>query len=852
MQTLIMTPGTGERALRFVGDRIRFTLSQAGGGRWPEGWCAFLRTSLGRASVLRQEIIKTHSGRLREPDAFWHDLPMRREENDWSIELSLTEPGHFRSKAYALDARGRQHWPEGPDFGLSVHPNAYRSGNTIYCAFVRMFGASRTAVTTHNRQLERLFSTLDKDGFTVIPPSGKLRDLVRQLPHIIDTLGCRILHLLPVNPTPTTYARMGRFGSPYAVQDLMAVDPALVEFDRSTTGIDQFCELTYAVHLRGGRVFLDIVINHTGWGSREQETHPEWYLRDDEGAFVSPGAWGVTWEDLTEFDHRNPELWEYLAEVFLTWCRRGVDGFRCDAGYKVPIPAWQYITARVLEEFPDTIFLLEGLGGPWQATEALLTEGGMQWAYSELFQNYSGRDVAGYLDYSLRQSERSGLYVHYSETHDNDRLARQGRVWSLLRNRLCALTSVSGGFGFTCGVERLASEKIQVHQSRGLSWGSDQNILRELAQLNHLVSEHPCFLDGAKLTRLSPADSPVYALRRESAEGLDRLLVLVNNDAAMPQTLALGKNDLENPGELKFELLGQPLPRRQESSDGRIEYLLPPGAAYCLAASSRAVGLGGNAYRRARAQSAWAVAAVRQTLLIEAIGPCDWRILAGRVDEDPKGFLATLTLMDPAAASADLLKAIQSAPKGLPQVVDWHLPDRKRITPVPPGHWLLLYDDSTFRAVLSLKNGQAPRHVESIPVRGGHVATFPPLAPVAASLDADLTLERYTKQDTLIQASIRFLSAAPAGPRTAKPVNGSLALLTNGRGGMVRIRTDLGTVQSKYDCVLGANLHGAVPVDRHVFLKRMRVWVNADGFITPLDMQQLIGAAKSTGVQEVI
>ena len=77
-----------------------------------------------------------------------------------------------------------------------------------------------------------------------------------------------------------------------------------------------------------------------------------------------------------------------------------MDGFRCDAGYKIPVPAWQYIIARVQDEFPETIFLLEGLGGSWEATETLLTEGGMQWAYSELFQNYSGREVADYLDYA--------------------------------------------------------------------------------------------------------------------------------------------------------------------------------------------------------------------------------------------------------------------------------------------------------------------------------------------------------------------------------------------------------------------------------------------------------------------
>ena len=34
------------------------------------------------------------------------------------------------------------------------------------------------------------------------------------------------------------------------------------------------------------------------------------------------------------------------------------------------------------------------LGGSWEATEQLLTEGAMQWAYSELFQNHSGLEVA--------------------------------------------------------------------------------------------------------------------------------------------------------------------------------------------------------------------------------------------------------------------------------------------------------------------------------------------------------------------------------------------------------------------------------------------------------------------------
>jgi len=842
-----MTPAPGERLLRFVGDRIRFTLRFPEAGGVEKGWQARLRTNLGRAALLRREIIDAHTRSLPVAGASWRDLPMKRDGDEWWLELPLNEVGFFGAKAYLIDPQGWQYWPEGADVGISVHPDAYRTANTIYCAFPRLFGNTRQFISARNETLEAQIQKIEEHGFTIIPPSGKLRDLIEFLPHIIDTLGCRILHLLPVNPTPTTFARFGRFGSPYAALDLTAIDPALVVFDKKTTGVDQFRELTYATHVRGGRVFIDIVINHTGWGSSLQETHPEWFLRQPDGTFVSPGAWGVTWEDLVELKHNNVALWDKLAEMFLIWCRRGVDGFRCDAGYKVPLPAWQYIIARVQQDFPDTIFLLEGLGGSWEATESLLTSGGMQWAYSELFQNYTGRDVAWYLDYSLRQSERVGLYVHYSETHDNNRLAAQrwgeappaepkpDRVWSLLRNRLCALTSVSGGFGFTCGVEWLATEKIRVHGSTGLAWGSPENIVSELSQLNRLLLNHPCFFDGAKLTRLSGNDSAIFALLRESAEGLDRVLVLVNTDAEREQTIRLDASRL--PLNLcAVDLLGQTMPPIRNHVH-ELEFVLPAGAAYCLSHALVPIGLVGDDYRLTRARAAWAVQALGQSLATSEIGPFDWRLLGDLVNESPSRFLASIAHLNPDETERDLVGALRlaSRPGRYPNVIQWRMEDRSRITLVPPGHWLLIEDAVPFRG--SLRGPAGTRHVQSIAAAGMHVACF---AADDSAGDAVLTLERYTESDRTVEATIRFLAAEPVLQNGEFiPPPDARVLLTNGRGGMARLCVDLGRVTSKYDCVLGANLHPSLPVDRHVFVKRIRVWVNADGFISPLNHQQL-------------
>jgi len=773
--------------------------------------------------------------------ASWHDLPMQKDEEGWFIELPLAEAGFFKTKAYLIDGRGWQHWPEGGDHGISVHPDWTRTGNTIYCAFTRIHGSSKSNRVQEDSQRENQLKQLEAEGYAVLPPSGKLRDLVGQLPHITGTLGCRILHLLPVSPTPTTYARFGRYGSPYACLDLTAIDPALVEFDKRTTSIDQFRELAHATHRHGARLFLDIVINHTGWGSTLQDENPQWFVRKPNGEFHSPGAWGNTWEDLVELKQDNVALWDTIADSLLVWCRRGVDGFRCDAGYMVPMPAWQYIIARVQQEFPEVVFLLEGLGGAWEATESLLTDGGMQWAYSELFQNYSDVQVSGYLDHAMRQSARVGTLVHYSETHDNARLAAKGRAWSVLRNRLCALASFSGGFGFTGGVEWLAEEKIRVHGCTGLNWGAKDHIIPELQRLNHLLAEHPSFFDGARFARLSPVHSDVFALLRESAEGKDAVLVLVNLDIEKAKSISLPESTLAKMGvadwESAVDLLGQSLPTVH--SEGRqLQFKLAQGSAYCLCARVKPAGLAGDEYRSARARASWGLQALGRVMAAEQVEAMDWRTLANQVDQSPADFLA--------AASHRAQGAGDEQKGAFPNVINWNRADINKITLVPPQHWLLVEDTVPFRAALSLApapsssgpavTGASVCQVQSIRASGKYIACIPPTSEV---MDASLILERFSDSDTSVKGEIRFLPSEPRDNPREQIQPADLVLLTNGRGAMARLCADLGRVNSKYDCVLGANLHPELPVDRHVFAKRMRAWINADGFITPLDFHNL-------------
>lgn len=845
-----MSPAPGHRLVRHVGDTLCFSLQGPNPARPEHGWQARLRTNLGRGTTLRGEIVEARTRSVPPFGASWHDVPLlwNSHRQHWTREFVLAEPGYFSAKAYLVDPDGFQHWPQGPDFGVAVHPDWCRTANILYCAFTRLLGSTRSHRTLLPEPNEPLLRDLEQRGHAVLPPSGTFRDLTRLLPHIVSRLGCRILHLLPIHPTPTVHARFGRMGSPYAALDLTAVDPALVEFDRRTTGVEQFVELTRAAHGLGARVFIDIVINHTGWGSRLFEEHPEFFRRESDGQFACPGAWGVTWEDLVELEQDDIRLWETIAESLLVWCRRGVDGFRCDAGYKVPVQVWQYITARVTAEFPDAVFLLEGLGGAWEATERLLGDGGMQWAYSELFQNYNGDQIQTYLDYALQRSETTGTYIHYSETHDNERLAARGRNWSLLRNRICALTSVKGGFGFTSGVEWLATEKIRVHQRTGLAWDAPENLVDELATLNRLLANHPAFFDNAKLRRLSPPGSPVFALLRTDAEASAPCLVLVNSSTEHPESITLPLDLLPHGTDWIHDLLGQPTPIAELTHDAR-RFRLPPSGAFCLGHPDRLSPHTGLHYRAQRARIAFALQSATALLPAEALSPFDTFIVENAIERNPTRWLSQLSavaqrLTTPGHPPTRLdLARLAEAPEALdafPNVVPWTTADATRVTPIPPGWWLVLVHDTDFRAHLELDGESRVEHRTSIPTTAGHLVAFPPRSP-NSSTEATLCLEDSGPIGRTTRARALFLSDSPSQPRPFDP--DGVVLLTNDRGGMARLRIDFGSIQSKYDCALAANLHPHVPVDRHVLVKRVRAWLDADGFISPLDRHNLVDFA---------
>jgi predicted glycogen debranching enzyme len=829
-------PAPGSHRLCYQGDCVTFTLTLD----TPRTGRAWLRTNVSHAATQRREIIARVDRGAPPLGRDWFDLPMTAQgEGRHTVTIGLGEVGHFEAKCFFLPADADDPlWPPGSNTVLNVEPADTSRANIVYNAFVRQFGPAKGAVGQPRPEDEVHTAPLDAAGYTVIPPSGTFRDLIAELDFIIGTLGCRIIQLLPIHPTPTTYARMGRFGSPYAALSFTAVDPALAVFDPKATPLEQFAELVDGIHGRGALLFIDIAINHTGWAAGLHESHPRWLARSDDGEIEVPGAWGITWADLTRLDYAHTDLWQYMADVFLTWCRRGVDGFRCDAGYMIPAEAWRYIIARVKEQYPDTIFFLEGLGGKISVTRDLLNRANFNWAYSELFQNYDRGQIDHYLPQAVAISTGDGVTLHYAETHDNNRLAARSRVWAKMRTALCALLSHQGAFGFANGVEWFATEKIDVHKASALNWGAAENQVAAIRRLTTLLKTHPAFGHRARLAHIAAGAGNFVAVARHTEHPGESLLVLANLDDSAATAASWPAEAIAWSAENAVDLLSgdalTPVLR-----EGRWHWPLSPGEVRCLSGAPEAwprltaaetasnlVPAPDLARQQARATVLMILAHLTGTPICR---PDDLEAAVERVSQAPNALCADL-----------------NPNGGLPCSVEWRWPqDRTREVMVPPGFFLIVRCPDPFRAEIRRGDTTLATAATLRDAKGACFALMPPLPQTAAGPACRLYLRRFTPEGCEhTTGTLRYLTAAvdmrvPLTLSHQAVASEDLLLDTNGEGAMLRARVDWGSLGSRYDALLAANLNPDGPDDRRILLTRIRAWCVYQGYSQTVDLRCL-------------
>ncbi|MEZ3519390.1 MAG: alpha-amylase [Muribaculaceae bacterium] len=205
----------------------------------------------------------------------------------------------------------------------------------------------------------------------------------------------------------------GEAGSPYAIKDYYDIDPAIaVDPERR---MEEFEDCVKRIHNAGMKVLIDFVPNHTArqyhsdvapagirdFGADDDTTmhflasNNYYYATNQQFApgfdiavlgtrpyvefpakatgndcfspFCSRNDWyetvklnyGHDFDNNTDHFDPLPDTWLKMLHILRFWASKGIDGFRCDMVFMVPLPFWHWAIPQVKQDYPDVVFIGE-------------------------------------------------------------------------------------------------------------------------------------------------------------------------------------------------------------------------------------------------------------------------------------------------------------------------------------------------------------------------------------------------------------------------------------------------------------------------------------------------------------
>lgn len=352
---------------------------------------------------------------------------------------------------------------------------------------------------------------------------------------------------LYLNPLHTP----GFSGSLYAVKDYYTLNPLISSVEGA---LDQAL-VPFIGHAKdaGLRIMMDLVINHTAKDSLLVERHREWFAHEVDGTIRSPHAIDPTdaskvtvWGDLAEIDYENPEVRAEAAEY---WCdlvrhnlQLGIEGFRCDAAYKVPAEIWKRIIDRAKQFNPNAIFAAETLGCRIEQVESLASAG-----FDYFFNSVKWWDLSA--PWALEQYERfRGIApsIGFADNHDTARLAAEpphgvmgaSDVKRFCEMRYAMVACFSAGVQMTGGFEFGFRRPLHVVNTRPTDWEQQWfNSSDTIGKINRAKMDCPALNEDGPMTRIE-RDGCVVLIKRTKT-GNAQCVFVVNPSAEAAARLNL-------------------------------------------------------------------------------------------------------------------------------------------------------------------------------------------------------------------------------------------------------------------------------------------------------------------------
>ena len=222
----------------------------------------------------------------------------------------------------------------------------------------------RTLFTTNNAKilaiLPRTFSAKDTNGNEYIDGNEKAGTFLAAIPKLdeVKAQGFNTLHILPINP-PGKDNAMGTAGSVYSPEDLLKIDPVLIDKNDPRSDKEQFKAFVDECHKRGIKVMVDMP-SCASYNLYKEK--PE-LMAIENGIPKTPQGW----EDIRMFQPwddegkrtLNPKLLEYHRQFVDMMIDAGGDGIRADVARAKPVEFWDIIIPYSRKRDPEFAWLAE-------------------------------------------------------------------------------------------------------------------------------------------------------------------------------------------------------------------------------------------------------------------------------------------------------------------------------------------------------------------------------------------------------------------------------------------------------------------------------------------------------------
>jgi starch synthase (maltosyl-transferring) len=349
--------------------------------------------------------------------------------------------------------------------------------------------------------------------------------------HILRAAAMGFTHLY-VNP----FLYPGFSGSLYAIADYNRINPDFLDPESSADPWEQVKEIIDYTHARGMKFVFDLVLNHTAIDHPWTKTHPDWYRKDENDAIQRPFCMDngekIVWGDLAELNlEPAPEreaLWQFWRDYLGRLIDLGVDGFRCDAAYQVPLEFWVMLIPHCRQQRQDVEFIAETLGCDFALVEKLVECG-----FDITFNSSKYWDFKE--EWALKQNQANAAKgirsIAFAESHDTTRLAAdlEGRVDSVKMHLLFAAI-FSSGVMVPLGLENMQQQKVDVVHSRPEDWEENRPNLEDyLAGVLALKKNYRVLHEDSPLEVVAHEGSAT-ALLKHSNDGGQQALILINPD----------------------------------------------------------------------------------------------------------------------------------------------------------------------------------------------------------------------------------------------------------------------------------------------------------------------------------